>query len=150
MCARSAVRNRRFVGIEFNDGVVDLVTGERREHMLDGVDFDVAFGERGRAIGLRDVLDARFDFRLAVEIDAPETDGCPYSPVRAEKSSSRRCRCVSRSPKSSRSRGVFAALARGISKRTAEIGKLGKRTENLPILAGNGSATAVSASLFQV
>ena len=40
--------------------------------MLDGVDFDVALGQRGGAVGFADVFHARLDFRFAFEVHAAE------------------------------------------------------------------------------
>src|SRR5207245_94541 len=65
---------RRFVGVEFDDDVVDAVAGEGRQHVLDGVDPDVAFGKSRRAGGVADVFDARFDLGPAVQIQAAETN----------------------------------------------------------------------------
>ena len=42
--------------------------------MLNGVELDVALGKRGGAVGVGDILHHGLDFRLAVEIDAPESN----------------------------------------------------------------------------
>ena len=44
------------------------------ENVFDGVNFDIALGERGGAVGINDVLDARFNLRLAIQIHAPEAN----------------------------------------------------------------------------
>src|SRR6185503_8881640 len=69
---RASVANGRLVRIEFDNGVVDLETRERSQHMFDRLDLRIAFGQRGGAVRLADVFDARLDFRLAVQIDTPE------------------------------------------------------------------------------
>ena len=53
-------------------GIVNAITGQRREHVLDGVDFHIALGERRGAVGFADIFHARLDFRLAFEIHAAE------------------------------------------------------------------------------
>ena len=70
--ARTAVGDGRLVRIQFDHRVVNAVARERGEDVFDGVDLDVALGERRGAGGLADVFHARLDFRLAVEVHAAE------------------------------------------------------------------------------
>ncbi len=70
--ARTAVGNGRLVRIQLNHGVVNAVTRQRREHVLDGVNFHIAFGQRRGTVGFADIFHTRLDFRLAFEIHAAE------------------------------------------------------------------------------
>ena len=72
--AGAAVGDGRLVGIQFDDGVVDAIAGESRQHVFDRVDSRVALGERRGAVGFDHVLDPRFDLRFAFEVDAAEAD----------------------------------------------------------------------------
>ena len=72
--ARAAVRDGRLVGVQLHDGVVNAVAGKGRQHVLHRVDARVAFGQGGRAVVLDDVLRARLDFRLALQVNPAETD----------------------------------------------------------------------------
>ena len=72
--ARTAVGDGRFVGIQFDHGIVNAVTRQRREDVFDGVNFHVAFGKRRRAGRFADVFHARLDFRFAFEVHAAEAD----------------------------------------------------------------------------
>ena len=58
--------------------IVNAITRQRREHVLDGVDFHVALGQRGGAARFADIFHARLDFRLAFKINAakPHTAVC--------------------------------------------------------------------------
>ena len=42
--------------------------------MLNGVDFDVSFGDGRGTVRFRNVFDARFDFRLAFQVHAAKAD----------------------------------------------------------------------------
>jgi hypothetical protein len=59
--------------------------GKRGEHVLDGVNLQAAFAERGRARGIDDLLDAGFQFGLALEINAAKAK-CRNFRARAETS----------------------------------------------------------------
>ena len=72
--ARAAVGDGRFVGVQFDDGVIDAASGEGRQDVLDGVDFGVASCQRGGAVGGADVIHSGFDLRFAFQIRAPEAD----------------------------------------------------------------------------
>ncbi len=72
--ARAAVGNGRFVGVELDDGVVHAAAGEGGQHVFDGLHFDRAVGERGRAVGFGHVFQPGRDFGLPFEIDPPEPD----------------------------------------------------------------------------
>lgn len=71
---RAAVGDGRFIGVQLDDGVVHAEAGEGGEDVLDGVNLGVGLAERGRAVGLDDVLDAGLDLGLALEVHAAETD----------------------------------------------------------------------------
>ena len=71
---RAAVADRRFVGIEFDDRIIDAASGESGEDVFDRMNFSIAFGKRCRAIGGADIIDLRFDLGFAFKIDAAETD----------------------------------------------------------------------------
>ena len=70
--ARAAVGNGRLVRVQFDNRVVNAVTRQRREHVLDGVNFHIALGQRRGAVGLADIFHARLDFRFAFEVHAAE------------------------------------------------------------------------------
>ena len=53
------------------------------QHMLDGVNLDVAFGERRGASRVADVLDLGLDLRFALQIDAAEAQCRCWAPARA-------------------------------------------------------------------
>jgi hypothetical protein len=72
--AGTAIGDGRFIGIDLDNGIVHAQAGEGGKDMLDGLNFDVAPGERGRTIRFRNVFDARFNFRFVIKIDAAEAD----------------------------------------------------------------------------
>ncbi len=72
--ARAAVRHRRLVRIQLDHGIIDAVARKRRQHVLHSVDARVPLGQGRRAVVPDDVLDPRLDFRLAFEVDPPETN----------------------------------------------------------------------------
>ena len=74
------------------------VTGECRQHVLDRLNLRVALGQRRRAVGLADVVDARFDLRFALQIHATKAD--PAVGRRRQKVMSPGCRCAARPPNS--------------------------------------------------
>ena len=76
--ARAAVGNGRLVRVQFDNRIVNAVTRQRREHVLDGVNFHIALGQRRGAVGLADIFHARLDFRFAFEVNAAK----PHAAVR--------------------------------------------------------------------
>ena len=70
----TAVSYGRLIGIELDHGVVDTITGKRSEHVLHGMQLNVALGKRGGAIRFRNILHQSIDLRLAFEIHPTKAD----------------------------------------------------------------------------
>ncbi len=71
--ARTAVSNWRFIRVQFDYCIVNSITGKRSENVFDRVNFYISFSERGGTIRFTDVFHSRFDFRLAVKVNATKT-----------------------------------------------------------------------------
>ena len=70
--AGRAVDDRRFGGVELDDGVVHGHAAEGREHVLDRVQLDGVGGDGRLALQFGDHLGHRADLRLAEKVDAAE------------------------------------------------------------------------------
>lgn len=71
---RGAVDDRRFGGIEFDDGVVDAHAAERGEHVLDRVQLDGVGGDGRLALQVGDHFRDRPDLGFAEKVDAAEDE----------------------------------------------------------------------------
>src|SRR2546430_15374173 len=71
-------RDRGFVGVQLDDGVIDAVARKGGEHMLYRMNLDVALGQSGGAIGLGNVLNLRLNLRFSFKIDTSEADPRVY------------------------------------------------------------------------
>jgi hypothetical protein len=69
-----AVHDRRLGRVHLDDDVVDPAAMKGAEHMLDRLDLGMADLDGGRTDEIRHLIDARAQFRTAVQIDAPEGD----------------------------------------------------------------------------
>ena len=68
----TSIGDRRLVGIQFDDRVVDACARQSRQHMLHRMHLDRPFSEGGGALGVDDMLGPSLDLRGAIEVDPPE------------------------------------------------------------------------------
>ena len=67
---RRAIADGRFVGIHFDEGIVDTHAAERGDHVFDGVDLDGALGQGSGTLNGLDLFHIRADEWLVGQIDA--------------------------------------------------------------------------------
>ena len=70
----TTIGDGRLIGIELHQSVIDAEAGKRSEHMLHGVQLDIAFGKRSGTVCLRNILHRSLDLRLAFEIHSTKPD----------------------------------------------------------------------------
>lgn len=73
-----AVANRRFVGVHFDQGIIDPHAHEGREDVFDSVYPDRAFGEGRGALNRLHFGDVGIDERFVGEIDAAESEAMAF------------------------------------------------------------------------
>ena len=66
----AAIADGRFIGVHLDERVVDPHAGKRGEDVLNGMNLDAAFDERGGAFDRFDVLDPGFDDGIVGKIRA--------------------------------------------------------------------------------
>ncbi len=71
---RASVADGRLVRVHFDNGIVHVHRGKGREHVLDRMDADRAFSDRGRTLDRLEILDLRVHRRFVLQIDPPELD----------------------------------------------------------------------------
>ena len=76
--ARGAIADGGFVGVHFDEGIVDAEADEGGEDMLDGVDADGAFGESSGTFDGLDLGDTGVDEGLVREGDAAEFEAVAF------------------------------------------------------------------------
>ena len=73
-----AIADGGFVGVHFDDGIVDAEAAKGGEDMFDGVDLDGAFGEGGGALDGLDLVDVGIDEGLVGDVDAAELEAVVF------------------------------------------------------------------------
>lgn len=76
--ARGAVTDWWFIGVHFNEGVVDSHTDQGGEDVLDGVNADRTFGKGGCTLDGLDFRDTGINEGLVGEVDTPELEAVAF------------------------------------------------------------------------